>query len=99
MKQETTTPFSYTVKQDGEELHKNLPLSAFAPSSEDPLRILIAPSGFKESLGPEGVADCVEDGLRRLVDDSAAIIRKVPLHDGGEGFCRAVVAVHGGKLK
>ncbi|KAK5162853.1 uncharacterized protein LTR77_011110 [Saxophila tyrrhenica] len=98
MKHQTIHPFSFTVKQDGAEAHEeDVSLSALFPSPEEPLRILIAPSGFKESLGPEEVADCVEEGLRRLVDHSAAMIRKVPLHDGGEGFCRAVVAVHGGE--
>jgi len=71
-------------------------LPALTP--DEPLRILIAPSGFKESLGPKEVADCVEAGLRRLVDHSVAYIRKVPLHDGGESFCRAVVAAHGGEI-
>lgn len=66
------------------------------------LRILVAPSGFKESLGPDEVADCIEAGVRRVLPDPAvAEIRKVPLHDGGEGFCRALVAAmrHAGDLK
>lgn len=57
------------------------------------LRILVAPSGFKESLGPDEVADYIEAGIRRVLPDpSVAEIRKVPLHDGGEGFCRALVS-------
>ncbi|KAF2789738.1 glycerate kinase [Melanomma pulvis-pyrius CBS 109.77] len=64
-----------------------------------PLRILIAPSGFKESLGPEDVADAIEAGIRKVVDRNCTIIRKLPLHDGGEGFCRALVAAHGGEIK
>ncbi|KAF2182886.1 glycerate kinase [Zopfia rhizophila CBS 207.26] len=66
---------------------------------ERPLQILVAPSGFKESLGPEQVADCIEEGLRRVVDYENAIIRKLPLHDGGEGFSRALVFAHGGQIK
>jgi len=70
------------------------------PTSEilggHPLRILIAPSGFKESLGPEQVADAIEAGIRKVLDDKNAILRKLPLHDGGEGFARALVAAHGG---
>ncbi|KAF2254513.1 glycerate kinase [Trematosphaeria pertusa] len=62
------------------------------------LRILIAPSGFKESLGPEHVADAIEAGIRKVVDGKAAVTRKLPLHDGGEGFCRALVAAHGGDM-
>ncbi|KAH7016058.1 glycerate kinase [Microdochium trichocladiopsis] len=66
------------------------PKSATAPPK---LRILVAPSGFKESLGPDEVADCIEAGIRRVLPDpSVAEIRKLPLHDGGEGFCRALVA-------
>ncbi|KAK7755378.1 hypothetical protein SLS62_002605 [Diatrype stigma] len=67
------------------------------------LRILIAPSGFKESLEPEEVADCIEEGFRRVLpdddDNDTAVLRKVPLHDGGEGFCKAIVALHGGELR
>ncbi|KAI4649452.1 hypothetical protein J4E93_003772 [Alternaria ventricosa] len=61
-----------------------------------PLRILVAPSGFKESLGPEHVAHAIEAGIRRVLDRSSVILRKLPLHDGGEGFARALVASHGG---
>ncbi|KAH7089594.1 glycerate kinase [Paraphoma chrysanthemicola] len=70
------------------------------PTSEilggHPLRILIAPSGFKESLGPEHVADAIEAGVRRVLDERSVILRKLPLHDGGEGFARALVAAQGG---
>ena len=47
------------------------------------LRVLIAPSGFKESLGADEVADCIASGVRRAVPD--ALIRKAPVPDGGEG--------------
>ncbi len=60
------------------------------------LRILIAPSGFKESLGAAEVADCVASGVRRAVPD--ALIQKAPVPDGGEGFARALVATVGGTL-
>ncbi|KAJ4364573.1 hypothetical protein N0V83_009169 [Neocucurbitaria cava] len=63
-----------------------------------PLRILIAPSGFKESLGPEHVADAIETGIRKVLDDNAVILRKLPLHDGGEGFARAMIAALGGVI-
>ncbi|RYO90365.1 hypothetical protein DL766_001172 [Monosporascus sp. MC13-8B] len=62
------------------------------------VRILVAPSGFKESLGPDEVADCIEEGIRRILPESSALIRKVPLHDGGEGFCRALVAAQRGGI-
>lgn len=72
------------------------------PTSEilgcHPLRILVAPSGFKESLGPEQVADGIEAGVRKVLDNKSVVLRKLPLHDGGEGFARALVAVHGGEM-
>ncbi|KAH7411932.1 glycerate kinase [Phaeosphaeria sp. MPI-PUGE-AT-0046c] len=72
------------------------------PTSEllgsHPLRILVAPSGFKESLGPEQVADAIEAGIRKVLDEKSIIARKLPLHDGGEGFARALVAAHDGKI-
>ena len=60
------------------------------------LRIVIAPSGFKESLSAEEVASCIETGIRRVVPGAA--IRKVPLVDGGEGFARALAAATGGEV-
>jgi glycerate kinase len=62
------------------------------------LRILIAPSGFKESLGPEKVADCIEEGLLRVAPEHT-YTEKIPLHDGGEGFSRALVARYHGDIK
>lgn len=64
----------------------------------DPLRILVAPSGFKESLGPEQIADAIEIGARRVFDAQQAVIQKLPLHDGGEGFCKALVHAKQGHL-
>ena len=60
------------------------------------LRVLVAPSGFKESLGADEVADCIASGVRRAVPD--ALIRKAPVPDGGEGFARALVNTVGGTL-
>jgi len=60
------------------------------------LRILIAPSGFKESLSADEVADCIAAGVARAAP--AARIRKAPLVDGGEGFTQALVAATGGTL-
>jgi glycerate 2-kinase len=59
-------------------------------------RILIAPSGFKESLGADEVADHIEKGIRRIWQ--GATIYKTPLVDGGEGFTKALVAATGGTL-
>jgi len=60
------------------------------------LRILIAPSGFKESLEVDEVANCIEAGILRVFP--SAQIHKAPLVDGGEGFSKALVAATGGTL-
>lgn len=60
------------------------------------LNILIAPSGFKESLGADEVADCIETGILRALPDAS--IQKIPLVDGGEGFTKSLVAATGGTL-
>lgn len=59
-----------------------------------PFRVVVAPSGFKESLSAEQAADCIEKGVLRASPDS--VVTKVPMADGGEGFTRALVgATHG----
>lgn len=59
-----------------------------------PFRVVVAPSGFKESLSAEQAADCIEKGVLRAFPGS--IVTKVPMADGGEGFTRALVgATHG----
>lgn len=60
------------------------------------LRILVAPSGFKESLEADQVADCIATGIQRVVPD--ADIQKAPLVDGGEGFTKALVTATDGTL-
>jgi len=60
------------------------------------MNILIAPSGFKESLSSEEVADCIEDGILRALPDAQIV--KVPLVDGGEGFTKTLVQLTGGKI-
>lgn len=81
-----------------------LSASSFSPSPAPeiletrPLRVLIAPSGFKESLGPEHVANAIEAGIRRVLDGNSAILHKIPLHDGGEGFARALITAQGGDI-
>lgn len=61
------------------------------------LNILIAPSGFKESLDVNRVTDIIEKGIRRVMPDVA--IRKVPMVDGGEGFVEAIVAATHGVMR
>lgn len=61
------------------------------------LTVLIAPSGFKESLCAEQVADEIECGVRRALP--AARVLKAPMADGGEGFTQALVHATGGTLQ
>lgn len=60
------------------------------------MRILIAPSGFKESLEAGEVADCIEEGILRVVPEAEIV--KAPMVDGGEGFTKALVEATGGEL-
>ncbi|MDJ0590457.1 MAG: glycerate kinase [Pleurocapsa sp. MO_226.B13] len=60
------------------------------------LNILIAPSGFKESLDAKQVADCIAKGIHRVIPDARTL--KAPLVDGGEGFTQALVAATRGTL-
>jgi glycerate kinase len=61
------------------------------------INILIAPSGFKECLEPDEVANCIATGIRRAAPD--VNIRCAPLVDGGEGFAKSLVATTGGELR
>ena len=60
------------------------------------MNILIAPSGFKESLMADAVANCIENGVRRII--SNANIHKIPVVDGGEGFAKILIHSTGGTL-
>lgn len=60
------------------------------------LNILIAPSGFKESLDAEKVADCIANGIEKVLRD--VNIHKAPLVDGGEGFTKTLVNATKGNL-
>lgn len=58
--------------------------------------VLVAPSGFKESLSANEVADCIGEGVLRAFPQ--AKILKAPMVDGGEGFTEALVAATGGTM-
>lgn len=60
------------------------------------MKVLVAPSGFKESLDPVQAADCIERGIFRACP--TAEVHKMPLVDGGEGFVRGLVAATQGRL-
>jgi glycerate kinase len=59
-------------------------------------RILVCPSGFKESLDPNTAADCIITGIHRIMPHASVV--KAPLVDGGEGFTKALVVSTGGTL-
>lgn len=61
------------------------------------LRIVVAPSGFKECLQAEEVAAAIARGIRRATDSAHVI--EVPLADGGEGFVRTLVRLTGGETR
>ncbi|MEU6114312.1 glycerate kinase [Streptomyces sp. NPDC047117] len=60
------------------------------------LRVLVAPSGFKESLAVEAVGAAISAGIQRVLP--GACVSAVPLVDGGEGTARTLAAASGGKL-
>jgi glycerate kinase len=62
-----------------------------------PLRILVAPSGFKECLYAADVAEAIASGLRRA--SPAARIVTCPVVDGGEGFARTLALRSGGMVE
>lgn len=61
-----------------------------------PQRILVAPSGFKESLSADEVAEAIGAGVRSALP--GARIDLAPLVDGGEGSAAALAAATGGHL-
>jgi glycerate kinase len=61
-----------------------------------PHRVLVAPSGFKESLSASEVADAIAAGVRRVVPGVHVIT--VPVADGGEGTATTLAEATGGDL-
>ena len=60
------------------------------------LKVVIAPSGFKECLTPKETADAIATGVRHA--DPQANIIELPLVDGGEEFTHTMVDLLGGKI-
>lgn len=61
------------------------------------LRVLVAPSGYKECLEADRVADAIAAGVLRALPD--ARVTTLPLVDGGEGFARAMAVATGGETQ
>ena len=66
-------------------------------NSAAPLKILIAPDSFKGSLTSVQVADIVTDAARNRFPD--AVIRSIPVADGGEGTVDAILHAAGGSRR
>jgi len=60
------------------------------------MRVLVAPSGFKECLSAEAVADAIAVGVRRVLPNVELDI--APLVDGGEGSAATMATASGGRL-
>lgn len=60
------------------------------------MRFVVAPTGFKECLDAEAVAEAIGVGIRRVVP--AAVTRTIPLIDGGEGSATSMARNTGGEL-
>jgi glycerate 2-kinase len=61
-----------------------------------PFTVVIAPSGFKESLSSNEAADCMAAGVLQVMRNARVI--KAPMADGGEGFTEALVEATGGTI-
>ena len=59
------------------------------------MRILIAPDKFKGSLSAREVADHIAIGLRDRLPN--AIVRTLPMADGGEGTAEVICEARGGE--
>lgn len=60
------------------------------------MKILLAPSGFKESLDAPAVAAAMAAGIRNVLPIAEVV--SLPLVDGGEGFTTGLVAATGGAV-
>lgn len=60
------------------------------------MNILIAPDSFKDCLSAREVALNIEAGIRRALP--GAVIKLLPVADGGEGTVEALVEVTGGEI-
>lgn len=62
-----------------------------------PIRVLLAPSGFKESLGVTEVIEAMAGGVASAAP--GARILRAPMVDGGEGFTETLVALTRGTME
>lgn len=60
------------------------------------MKIVVIPSGFKESLSSEEVGRAIEKGINKVSD--AHEVKVIPMADGGEGFVKTIVKLKKGEL-
>jgi glycerate 2-kinase len=61
-----------------------------------PMKVVIAPDSFKESLSATEVANAIEEGFRKIFPHADFV--KVPMADGGEGLVQSLVDSLDGRL-
>ncbi len=61
-----------------------------------PHRVLVAPSGFKESLSAYDAAQAIARGVRRVLP--GVLVEHLPMVDGGEGTAADLAVATGGRL-
>ena len=60
------------------------------------MKVVIAPQGFKGSLEATGVAQAIEEGVKRALPQAITVLK--PMADGGEGTVRALISASGGEI-
>lgn len=60
------------------------------------MKILVAPDSFKGSLSAQDVAKSLREGILRVAPEIQVDL--LPVADGGEGTCAAIVAAIGGEI-
>lgn len=60
------------------------------------MKMVVIPSGFKESLSSEEVGFAIEKGINRVSKEHDVIV--IPMADGGEGFVETIVKLKKGEI-
>lgn len=60
------------------------------------MKIVVIPSGFKESLSSEEVGCAIEKGINRVSSNHDVTV--IPMADGGEGFVETIVKLKAGEI-
>lgn len=60
------------------------------------MKIVVIPSGFKESLSAEEVGSSIEKGIKKV--DPKHDVTVIPMVDGGEGFAKTITKLKSGEI-